>query len=557
METSCKFFQSLDDAKSFISADIKVNPLTKRKISNSGKIYKLIIDEIKKTYPQILNENTSSSHDQINHESTDSSPDVQPEEKWNYSTFKRIGKGSYGIVYNGQKGSTNYAVKRNLVDDTVDFLGSIRELDLMMRLKHPNITKIIELIFTDDPKNTPFKKERIDKETKDDIIHFVFELALYDLHKLIYTFQRNDNFFRYVMADILLGLEYAHARGIVHRDLKPSNILIFRNKNKSYTAKICDFGLSKPFTYQGIQSPRVLTSCYRPPEVIDRKKYDNKVDIWSVGCVFYEMFTRKRLIDTMSDRHDDIVYSLAKSLQDKQGKPHYLSQLPSDSPEHLESLLSICLETDPSKRCSATDALNHPFFDPVRKRIDSVKSKYPPLEPSEPVYKISERIERQYMCDFYKENIKTFVNCNWYKPRRIFLAIDLFDRFLVNLELNNKDFLTKEETYFYNYMCIYISVKYYSCTDPMASFKSLTNDKFTSKEWMDKGLIFEQELLSIFSFKIYRKTIYEACDSENIHLTSKDLSTLLSMILYESKIFQHKSMSECAKILNQKLSSQT
>jgi hypothetical protein len=91
----------------------------------------------------------------------------------------------------------------------------------------------------------------------------------------------------------------------------------------------------------------------------------------------------------------------------------------------------------------------------------------------------------------------------------------------------------------------------------MASFKSLTNDKFTSKEWMDKGLIFEQELLSIFSFKIYRKTIYEACDSENIHLTSKDLSTLLSMILYESKIFQHKSMSECAKILNQKLSSQT
>jgi cyclin-dependent kinase 2 len=553
METSSKFFHSIDEVKTFLSADIKLNPLTKRKISNSGKIYKSIFEEIKNYYPSLLqNENNSTNNNQCN-ESNDNKSNYQPEEKWNYSTFKKIGKGSYGIVYNGQKGNFNYAIKRNLVDDTVDFIGSIRELDLMMRMRHPNITKIIELIYTDDQKNTPFRKEKLPKETKDDIIHFVFELALYDLHKLIYHFQRNDSFFKFVMADILLGLEYSHARGIIHRDLKPSNILIFRNKNKSFTAKICDFGLSKPFTYQGIQSPRVLTSCYRPPEVINRKKYDHKVDIWSVGCVFFEMFTRKRMIDTMSDRNDEIVISLEKSLKIKEGKPFYLSQLPEDSPEHLDSLLKNCLETNPEKRSSATQLLNHPFFDSVRKRIDSVRSKYPPLEPSDPIYKVSERIERQYMCDFYKENIKSFVNCSWYKPRRIFLAIDLFDRYLVNLDLNKKDILSKEETYFYNFMCIYISIKYYSCTDPMPAFKEITINRFISKEWFDKAFIFEQEILSIFSFKIYRKSIYEACDSQNIHLSSQDLSTLLSMILYESNVFQLKSMSQCAQLFTNKL----
>ena len=102
-------------------------------------------------------------------------------------------------------------------------------------------------------------------------------------------------------------------------------------------------------------------------------------------------------------------------------------------------------------------------------------------------------------------------------------------------------------------MCIYISIKYYSCTDPMPSFKKITNGQFITKDWMDKGLIFEQELLNIFQFKIYRKTIYEACDHENIHLTSKDLSSLLSMILYESNLFQHKPLSVCAKLFIDKI----
>ena len=82
-----------------------------------------------------------------------------------------------------------------------------------------------------------------------------------------------------------------HGRGLAHRDIKPENLLC--NTNSGY--KFVDFGISKTVTSQKSQHTKnVVTRCYRPPELFfGDKHYDPfMVDMWSLGCVFAELFTR-------------------------------------------------------------------------------------------------------------------------------------------------------------------------------------------------------------------------------------------------------------------------
>lgn len=80
------------------------------------------------------------------------------------------------------------------------------------------------------------------------------------------------------------GLKYVHSAGVVHRDLKPSNILI----NENCDLKICDFGLARVQETQ--MTGYVSTRYYRAPEImLTWRRYNEKIDIWSAGCIFAEM----------------------------------------------------------------------------------------------------------------------------------------------------------------------------------------------------------------------------------------------------------------------------
>ena len=91
------------------------------------------------------------------------------------------------------------------------------------------------------------------------------------------------------------GLEYVHSAGVVHGTLSPSNILINENLN----LRICDFGLAH------IEDPEIIdsvpTSYYVAPEsALEGQTIGPGVDIWSVGCIFAEMFRRKPLFPAMT-----------------------------------------------------------------------------------------------------------------------------------------------------------------------------------------------------------------------------------------------------------------
>nr|XP_034958339.1 cyclin-dependent kinase 4-like [Zootoca vivipara] len=92
-----------------------------------------------------------------------------------------------------------------------------------------------------------------------------------------------------MMHQFLSGLEFLHSNCIVHRDLKPENILV----TSSGQVKLADFGLARIYSCQMALTPLVVTLWYRAPEVLLQSAYATPVDLWSVGCIFAEMFRRK------------------------------------------------------------------------------------------------------------------------------------------------------------------------------------------------------------------------------------------------------------------------
>lgn len=92
------------------------------------------------------------------------------------------------------------------------------------------------------------------------------------------------------------ALKYLHTGFIIHRDLKPSNILV----NSNCTIKLCDFGLVRSISSKNDSNPilteGVATRWYRAPEVLlGSKSYSTPADIWSFGCIIFEILAQKPL----------------------------------------------------------------------------------------------------------------------------------------------------------------------------------------------------------------------------------------------------------------------
>ncbi len=117
-----------------------------------------------------------------------------------------------------------------------------------------------------------------------------------DLHNVISDGILKEAHIKYILYQVAKSLKYLHTGSIIHRDLKPSNILI----NSNCTIKLCDFGLVRSLLAETEGSPilteGVATRWYRAPEVLlGSKCYSTPADIWSFGCILYEIVAQKPL----------------------------------------------------------------------------------------------------------------------------------------------------------------------------------------------------------------------------------------------------------------------
>ena len=100
-----------------------------------------------------------------------------------------------------------------------------------------------------------------------------------------------------IIVDLCLGLKEIHDKKIIHRDLKPENILI----NGDYQIKICDFGNSKKLDFiNSYALASIGTYNYMAPEIIEGEIYDEKVDIWALRCIIYELLSLKMCFENKS-----------------------------------------------------------------------------------------------------------------------------------------------------------------------------------------------------------------------------------------------------------------
>jgi len=230
-----------------------------------------------------------------------------------YTMRSILGSGSYGTVCEALDNETPgdpklVAIKRvqRLFDNLIDCKRILREVSIQSRLCHPNICKIESLLLPVDSSLETF-----------DSLFIVMEICDTDMKQLCKKDIELDSVcINAMMYSLLIGLRYLHSAGVWHRDLKPANCLV----NQDCTVKICDFGLSRTVEKDDPEelpnTPRegqnatgenggvvltsqrakraltnhVVTRFYRAPELILlQPTYTEKIDTWSVGCIFAEL----------------------------------------------------------------------------------------------------------------------------------------------------------------------------------------------------------------------------------------------------------------------------
>lgn len=287
----------------------------------------------------------------------------------NYIMTEKIGEGTYGVVYKAKCKIDNkiVAVKKVRLEGVEGGVPAtaIREIAILRELTHQNTVRLLDVIM---------KGSRS--------MYLVFEYMTMDLKKYLETVPGDKKpdgaVAKKYVRQVIDAMYFCHRRRILHRDLKPANLLIDENGD----IKVADFGLCRVFAVPvRAFTHEVVTLWYRAPEILlGAKSYSTPVDIWSIGCIFFELVTGKVLF--RGDSEIDQLFRIFRVLgtpteetwPDVAELPNYkttfpnwknniLAELLSEAESEVVDLLHKMLAYKPGQRISARGALEHPYFD--------------------------------------------------------------------------------------------------------------------------------------------------------------------------------------------------
>ncbi|XP_038142221.1 cyclin-dependent kinase 16-like isoform X4 [Cyprinodon tularosa] len=292
-----------------------------------------------------------------------------------YIKLDKLGEGTYATVFKGRSKLTDNLValkEIRLEHEEGAPCTAIREVSLLKDLKHANIVTLHDIIHTDKCLTLVF--EYLEKDLKQYMDDCGSIMSIHNVK--IFLFQ------------LLRGLAYCHRRKVLHRDLKPQNLLI----NEKGELKLADFGLARAKSVPTkTYSNEVVTLWYRPPDVLlGSTDYSTPIDMWGVGCIFYEMITGRPLFpgSTVEDELHLIFRILGTPTEatwpgittSEEFKtynfPRYhaepiVNHAPRIDSDGLDLLLKL-LQFEAKNRVSAEEALRHPYFKTLGENLQSL-----------------------------------------------------------------------------------------------------------------------------------------------------------------------------------------
>ena len=265
---------------------------------------------------------------------------LEPEPKiTDFQISKELGAGSFGHVYLVTHKTTKaqYAIKaidkRNKANQSEKPYFR-REIEVMYKIHHPNVVKLYGHF--EDNNYCYFIMEYISKGN-------IYSLIPHDNKKRL-----NVKIVASLMKDVISAVYYLHHMKpiIIHRDIKPENVLL----GEGLIAKLTDFGWSNYMQEDEKRQTVCGTPIYLAPEIIKEEGHDEKVDIWCIGVLLFELITgnvpfQGNDFDTLKDNilHLRIVW-------------------PKDINIDAKNLIKKILKLDPNSRISLEEMLQHPFF---------------------------------------------------------------------------------------------------------------------------------------------------------------------------------------------------
>ncbi|XP_053177250.1 serine/threonine-protein kinase Nek1-like [Scomber japonicus] len=254
-----------------------------------------------------------------------------------YEMVKKIGKGTFGttILVKSKEDEQQYVIKEiHGISEmsTEERQKAQQEVEVLSNMSHPFIVQY--------------------KEYFEDTSCLCIVMDYCEGGDLSKKIKSQEHFSEERILDwfvqICLALKHIHDRKILHRDIKPQNIFL----TKDGTVQLGDFGVARVLKSTGdLATTQIGTPLYLSPEIWENKPYNNKCDIWALGCVLYEMCTLQPAFKagSMGELYQKINHGSYSSVSD-----HYSQE--------LRSLLAQLLDCDPEKRPSVSSILNRPFL---------------------------------------------------------------------------------------------------------------------------------------------------------------------------------------------------
>uniref|UniRef100_A0A8C4UEG8 non-specific serine/threonine protein kinase n=1 Tax=Falco tinnunculus TaxID=100819 RepID=A0A8C4UEG8_FALTI len=251
-----------------------------------------------------------------------------------YHILEVIGEGSFGRVYKGRRKHSAQVVALKFIPKVgrseKEMKNLQREIEIMRGLYHPNIIQMLDSFETD--------KEVV----------VVTDYAEGELFQILEDDgSLPEDQVQTIAAQLVSALYYLHSHRILHRDMKPQNILL----GKDGVVKLCDFGFARAMSIHTMVLTSIKgTPLYMSPELVEERPYDHTADLWSVGCILYELFVGTPPFYTSS-----IFQLVSIIVKDPIKWPAAISP-------DFKSFLQGLLMKDPRQRLSWPELLSHPFI---------------------------------------------------------------------------------------------------------------------------------------------------------------------------------------------------